>query len=58
MATQTYRPRVVLLGFLLTILLIPPQAQAQKEKASDEISDLRLSFDRMHRETVLDSSLA
>jgi len=58
MATQLFRPRGSLLVLLLTILLVPPQALAQKEVEIDEISEIRLTFERVRQESILDSSLA
>ena len=58
MTTQFFRPRGSALVLLLTILLMPPLAQAQKETQTDEISEIRLTFERVRQESILDSSLA
>ena len=58
MAPRVSLPPPLLLVLLLTILLTPPQALAQKEAEIDEISEIRLSFERLHQESVLDSNLA
>ena len=58
MTTQFFRPHGSALVLLLTILLMPPFAQAQKETQIDEISEIRLTFERVRQESIVDSSLA
>jgi outer membrane protein assembly factor BamA len=56
MTIRKFLSRGLFRVFLLTILLPSPQALAQIEAEVDEISEIRLSFERMQSESLLDST--
>ncbi len=57
MAAETIQLRRLFFVVLLSILLPLPQALAQKEAEADEISEIRLNFERIRNESLLDGGV-